>query len=150
MTEFEIKRLAIKKQLNSYRGIRAEYLQIKEELQRVEALVSAPGAPNMSGMPPSHNNGTSPVERIAIRHLALVEKYSNQLTRLANAQLTVENIIEGLETTERRLARFKYIDGLSWESVSDMLGYTRRHTTRLHNRMLDKLAAMAIAQEARG
>lgn len=147
MTEFELTRLRIKKQLSSYRGIRAEYLQIKEELKRVEALISAPGGPNMSGMPPSHNGG-SPVERIAIRHITLLDKYNAQLTRLTDAQLTVENIIEGLETTERRLARYKYIDGLSWESVSDMLGYTRRHTTRIHNRMLDKLAAMAIAQEA--
>lgn len=150
MTEFEQTRRQIKKQLNSYRGICAEYQQIKEELQRIEARIHAPGAPNMSGMPPSHSNNSSPVERVAIKHLALLEKYSRQLARLSDAQLTIENIIESLETTERRLARFKYIDGLSWETVSEMLGYTRRHTTRLNNRMLDKLAAMAIAQEARG
>lgn len=149
MTEFEIKRLAIKKQLNSYLDIRAEYLQIKEELQRVEALVHAPGAPNMSGMPPSHNNGTSPVERVAIRHLTLLERYSAQLARLADAQLTVENVIESLEPTERRLARFRYIDGLPWESVCTALNYSWRQTHRIHGRMLDKLTAAAIAQEAR-
>lgn len=145
MTEFEIKRLAIKQQLNSYTNLRAEYLQIKEELQRVEAQIHSPSAPNMSGMPPSHNGG-SPVERVAIKHLTLMERYSTQLAKLAEAQLTIETLIETLDPTERRLARFRYIDGLPWESVCTMLNYSWRQTHRIHGKMLDKLTKVAMQE----
>ena len=50
-------------------------------------------------------------------------------------------MIEGLEPTERKLARFRYIDGLAWEAVCEMMTYSWRQTHRIHGRMLDKLAA---------
>ena len=49
-------------------------------------------------------------------------------------------MLENLEPTERKLARFRYIDGLTWEEVCDVMAYSWRQTHRIHGRMLDKLA----------
>ncbi len=44
---------------------------------------------------------------------------------------------DSLCTPERILIRLRYVDGASWNHVADFLGYTYRHTLRLHKRILD-------------
>jgi hypothetical protein len=61
------------------------------------------------------------------------------IARLAAAQAQIEDTIDALEPTERRLARFRYIDGLTWEKVCDRMCYSWMQTHRIHGRMLDKL-----------
>lgn len=138
MTEREQIRADIKRRLNSYRDLRAEHQQITEELRRLEALLGAPSGSNLDGMPRASGVSSS-VERKALKHIALRERYQAQLEKLVEAQEMIENIIEGLDSTERRLARFRYIDGLTWESVCDRLCYSWMQTHRIHGRMLDKL-----------
>ncbi len=145
MTEREELRLDIKRQLNSYRELDAERRQLAEELDRLEILMSAPSSPNWDGMPRSP--GTSnPVERMAIKHVTLVDRYNAKLDELVAAQEVIENLIEGLEPTERRLARFRYIDGMRWETVCDMMCYSWRQTHRIHGALLDKLVDAEMAK----
>lgn len=143
MTEREQLRLDIKRQLNSYRELSAERRQLQEELERLEILMDAPSGSNWDGMPRSP--GTSnPVEHMATKHLTLLDRYDAQIQKLVDAQEAIEDLIEGLEPTERRLARFRYIDGLTWEDVCDKMNYSWRQTHRIHGRMLDKLLAAEI------
>lgn len=145
MTDREQVRIDIKRELNSYRDLSAEHSQLEEELRRLEAAMYSPGGPNMDGMP--RGSGTSnPVERPSIKHLTLLEKYRMQLDELDGAQLKIEEMIEGLDCTERRLARFRYIDGLTWEAVCDRMCYSWRQTHRIHGRMLDKLVDAELAR----
>lgn len=145
MTEREELRQDIKRQLNSYRELEAERRQLVEELDRLEVLMSSPSGSNWDGMP--HSPGVSnPVERMAIKHITLVERYEAQLRRLVAAQEVIENLIDGLEPTERRLARSRYIDGLHWEDVCDVLNYSWRQTHRIHGRLLDKLVDAELAK----
>lgn len=143
MTEREQLRIDIKKRLNSYRELNAERRQILDELNRLEALMSSPSGPNLDGMPRSPGVG-NPVERMVIKHITLQEKYRAQLVELTTAQELIEGMIEGLEPVERRLARFRYIDGLTWEDVCEKLCYSWRQTHRIHGRMLDKLVTAEI------
>lgn len=143
MTEREQIRLEIKKQLNSYQDLRAEHQQIRDELRRLEVLMSAPASPNWDGMPRSPGN-SNPVERMVVKHLTLEQRYETKLDELIAAQEEIEDIIEALEPTERRLARFRYIDGLSWDTVCEKMNYSWRQTHRIHGRMLDRLAAAEL------
>lgn len=143
MTEREQVRIDIKRELNSYRDLSAEHCQLLEELKRLEAVMYSPGAPNMDGMPRGTTT-SNPVERLGIKHITLEEKYRAQLDELVGAQLRIEEMIEGLDCTERRLARYRYIDGLNWETVCDKLNYSWRQTHRIHGRMLDKLVAAEL------
>ena len=138
MTEREQLRHDIKRQLNSYRELDAERRQLVDELDRLEALMRSPGGSNWDGMP--HGSGVSnPVERMTVKHLTLVDRYHAKLAELVTAQESIEHLIEGLEPTERRLARFRYIDGLNWEAVCDRISYSWMQTHRIHGKLLDKL-----------
>lgn len=140
MIDREQIRAEIKRQLNSYKDLRDEQKQLQEELRRLEMLMGSPPGQNWEGTP--RGSGVSnPVERIAAKHLTLEQRYEAKLEELAAAQEIIENMIETLEPTERMLARFRYVDGLSWDSVSIKMNYSWRQTHRIHGRMLDHLAA---------
>ena len=144
MTEQELVKSEIKKQLNGYRELRAERDQLLEELRQLERCLSTPGGSNMDGMPRSPGAG-NPVERLVVKLVTLQERYKAQLLRLAESQEQIEEMIQGLvDPVERRLARFRYIDGLTWEDVCDKMCYSWRQTHRIHGRLLDKLAAAEL------
>lgn len=144
MTDHELMRQDIKKKLNSYRELKAEALQLQEELRRLELLMGSPMGPNLSGMPRGSSEPSSPTERLAIKHIALEERYGAKLEKLATDQLEIEEMIERLEPTERRLARYRYIDGLNWEEVCVCMNYSWRQSHRIHGRMLDRLTAAEL------
>jgi DNA-directed RNA polymerase specialized sigma subunit len=128
----------LKKQLHSYRDLKAEYDQIAAELEKIEIIMVAPRAANLDGMPHSPGAG-DPILGIVSQHLALQERYRRQLVKLAAAQALIEDMIESLDPSERKLMRCRYIDGLAWEEVCVAVGYSWRQAHRLHGRILDKL-----------
>ena len=143
MTEREQTRAEIKKRLNSYRELQAERQQLQEELEHLELLMRSPGGPNLDGMPKSPGSG-NPIERMVIKHLTLLDRYKAQIARMVNEQTAIEDMIEALDPTERRLARFRYIDGLNWETVCEKMNYSWRQTHRIHGRVLDKLVVAEL------
>jgi RinA family phage transcriptional activator len=138
MTEREQIRLEIKRQLNSYRDLREEQRQLQDELQRLEELMSSPSGPNIDGMPRSPGV-SNPVERMVTEHIILEDRYRAQIKKMVQQQTAIEDLIESLDPTERRLARFRYIDGMTWEEVCYNINYSWMQTHRIHGRMLDKL-----------
>ena len=143
MTDREQIKDEIKKQLNRYQDLRAEHRELLDELRQLEITMGAPSGSNWDGMPRSPGTG-NPVERMAIKHLALEQRYKAQLEKLAAAQIVIEDMIEPLEPNERRLARLHYIDGLKWDSVCDKINYSWSQTHRIHSRMLDRLVAAEL------
>lgn len=146
MTERDQIRAAIKQRLNSYRDLLTERAQLMEELQRVEALMASPASPNMDGMPRG-DGPSNPTERIVIKHWELLERYKRKIAQMAEEQTAIEDLIEGLEPTERKLARYRYIDGLTWEDVCEKICYSWMQTHRIHGRMLDKLVTKALENQ---
>lgn len=128
----------LKKQLHSYRDLKAEYDQITKELEKVEAFMAAPRPANLDGMPRAPGIG-DPVLGVVTQHITLQERYRFQLVKLAAAQNLIEDMIEGLEPGERKLMRCRYIDGLTWEEVCVAIGYSWRQTHNIHARILEKL-----------
>jgi DNA-directed RNA polymerase specialized sigma24 family protein len=138
VTEREQLRIDIKKRLNSYRELQAEHRQLQEELLHLEVLMSSPGAPNMDGMPRAPGV-CNPVEKLVVKKVTLQERYNARIAQMLEQQEAIEDMIDTLEPTERRLARFRYIDGMDWETVCVMMCYSWRQTHRIHGRMLDRL-----------
>lgn len=143
MTDREQIRAEIKNQLNSYQDLRAEHRELQDELRQLEITLGAPPGANFDGMPRSPGI-SNPVERAALKHLALLEKCEAKLDKLAAAQAKIEDMIEGLEPIERRLARLHYIEGLKWEDVCEKINYSWRQTHRIHGRMIDRLVAAEL------
>lgn len=129
----------IKAKLYVYREAMAEAQQIRAELAQVEAETTGPSTSNWSGMPRGGGNSDPMVGKVSAR-IRLQEKYTRQLERLDAAQLAVEEMIDGLPSKERRLLRYRYIDGLTWEGVCVAMAYSWRQTHNIHSAALDRLA----------
>lgn len=149
MTEREQIKAAIKKRLNSYRDLQVENRQLREELERLEMLMSSPGGSNFDGMPRSGSGVSNPVERVVTKHLTLMDRYKEQIAKMVEEQTAIEELIETLDPTERCLARFRYIDGLTWENICDKICYSWRQTHRIHGRMLSKLVDAEMERRTR-
>lgn len=143
MTDREQLRADIKRQLRRYRELKEERKQIAGELGRLEAVATSPSSPNLDGMPRGPGAG-NPVERMALRVCELEDKYKELMAALLAAQLEIENMIGGLASAERRLARLRYIEGLTWEDISEILNYSYSQTHRYHRAMLEHLVEAEI------
>jgi DNA-directed RNA polymerase specialized sigma24 family protein len=148
MTERERKD-DLKKRLHRYRDLEAERQQIEQELDRVRDAMTGPRGANLDGMPKAPGVG-DPVLGVVSQHLALEERYRLQLEKLAAAQATIEDMIEGLEPMTRKLMRHRYIEGLPWEEVCVAVGYSWRQTHNIHAKALDALLAAELEREAAG
>ena len=131
----------LKAQLHKYRHLKAEHRQLCREIERVEAAMAAPRGANLDGMPRSPGAG-DPVLQAVTQHLALLERYQAQVARLAEAQTEIEDMIEKLDSLERRLMRHRYIEGMDWEEVCVAIRYSWRQTHNIHARALDQLLAL--------
>ena len=138
-------RKQIKDRLNSYTALERERLQLSDQLARLQARLQ-PGGQNMDGMPKAPGAGDSLANLVAER-IDLEARYREKLLQLERAQADIENLIDGLEPVERMLARFRYLDGHTWEQVCLDMSYSWRQVHRIHGRLLDKLVADAKTDE---
>ena len=132
---------ALKAQLLQYRSRQAEIRQIANGIKRLEETLGAPKTANLDGMPHSSGIG-DPVLQAVVQHEVLLERYQEKMLELAAAQAEIENMLESLDSLERRLMRHRYIEGLSWEEVCVEIGYSWRQTHNIHARALNQLLAM--------
>lgn len=68
------------------------------------------------------------------------ERYTSKLKESLQLLDAIEDAIESLSATERVLMRAKYIEGLTWEEVADLMHYDVRQIHRIHGRALQRLA----------
>lgn len=136
MTKEELKR-----QLHSYRDLKAECAQVSELLAEVEARMTAPRGSSSSGQPRGSGNG-DPMLGIVAQHIYLREQYQSMQGELTAAQIRIEEMISGLEPRERRLMRHYYIEGMTWEQVCVKTGYAWRQVHRIHSVALDRLLSL--------
>lgn len=138
----ESARNRIKKRLNNYTNLKQERQQIEEERERILARLG-PGAQNLDGMPRNQGAGDALANGVAAA-ADLLTLYEAKAVELDRAQADIEKLIETLKPVERMLARFRYIDGHTWEEVCVDMAYSWRHVHRIHSRLLDRLVAAEI------
>ncbi len=131
----------LKNWLRSYRQKRLEAQQIAQTIERLESEMYHPKTARLDKIPgaSSYNSG-GPTERLAIKHMDLVERYEEKMADLLEEQACIEETIDRLEETERMLMRYHYIEGMTWEEVAVAISYSWRQTHRLHARALAKLS----------
>ena len=69
----------------------------------------------------------------------LLTAYAKKRADLSAALLEIEQAIDTLGPTERRLMRLRYIDGLSWEAICRRINYSWRQIHRIHSQALIKI-----------
>lgn len=129
-----------KTQLRSYRSIKLERDNLNRTIKELEAVIYSPRAAQINGQPHGGSGTSSVVERAAIKHAELIERYHHKTAELTEAMAEIEEAIENLSPTERTLMRLYYIDGLTWEVVCCEMNYSWRQVHRIHSRALASLA----------
>lgn len=145
--EEEQLRTDIKKRMNSYIDLKRERQQIAEERERILARLE-PGAQNLDGMPRNQGAGDALASGVAAA-ADLLTLYTAKAAELDRAQADIEALIETLEPVERMLARFRYIEGHTWETVCVDMSYSWRQVHRIHGRLLDKLVVAESEKQTR-
>lgn len=140
------KRDQLKQRLHQYQGILSELDQIAQEIQQVEALMRGPRGSSMDGMPKAPGVG-NPVLGMVTQHVTLLDRYREKIGKLEATAVDIENLIDRLEPTTRRLMRHRYIEGLTWEEVCVAIGYSWRQTHNLHAKALDAILALEEGAE---
>lgn len=143
MTEQKKIREHIKHKLSRYNSLTWERHQLEEQLVSLEATATAPRVQALDGMPRGSGGGDV-MASIVAELVSLREKYKAKLSQIVEAQTEVENLIDSLEPTERRLMRCRYLEGMVWEEVCVEMRYSWRQTHNIHARALDKLVAAEI------
>lgn len=126
--------------LRSYRAKKLEADHLDRLIQKLEAEIYNPKTTRFDKIPGSTHGAGSPTERLAIKHVELLDKYRAMRDELVDGQRQIEEAIEGLEERERTLMRLYYMEGLTWEAVAVAINYSWRQTHNLHSDALDKLS----------
>ncbi|MCH5279551.1 MAG: hypothetical protein J1E60_07145 [Christensenellaceae bacterium] len=128
-----------KKQLQRYRGLVSEREDIKALISELETEYASLRPSKLDGLPKGTNTSSDRMADILIRRDELLSMYRGKIESIAAELRAIENAIDGLEPTERRLMRYRYIDGLSWEEVATRMAYSTQRTYQLHGRTLKKI-----------
>lgn len=130
-----------KKRLSKYRVLKRELLQIRQELVVLETEMYAPKGPSLNGMPGSIGDDSVLINRIAAKK-ELLTLYEQWYTEMLQVQKEIELLIDGLESIERQICRYRYLDGLRWEKICGKMNYSWAQVHRYHSKALRKIAAM--------
>lgn len=133
----------IKERLSEYVDIKSERAQIRRIMKELECTRTAPGTSDWRGMPRGGGVADPMLSGLAQKE-RLVEMYQRKDAELLAAQEKIENMIDRLPSKHRKLMRYKYIEGLTWEKVCVAVGYAWRQTHRIHAEALDRLVDMEV------
>lgn len=121
--------------LESYQRAKRDVIRLEEQLAELRLNKISPSVIN-DGMPHGTDIGdlsdyAARVDQIERR--IIVAKYK----RIQIFQ-AVETRIEAMaDEQEKELLTYRYLRGKSWEWIAVAMGYTWRHTLRLHGRSLE-------------
>ena len=124
-----------KERLRRYIWLKQECRQLEAYLERIRNDMSVVTSPRLTGMP--HAKDPKGLDEIVIRYEEICGKYEKQLRIYQKETIAIENAIEGVQDPRLRLIlRYKYMDGLKWETIADLMRYDVRWIYRLHGEAL--------------
>lgn len=132
LTENEKKKLFLKSYLRDKQAVR----RIEEQLAELRLSKLYPGMSMGDGMP--HGSDMRDLSDYA----AKVDELERELVRKRYDRIqsfrNVQESIEGIEDeTEKDLLTYRYLRGMKWEEIAVKMGYTWRHTIRVHGHALE-------------
>ena len=121
-----------KKILMSYKRLAQQEKAIIEQIDELTLLKS----PRLDGMP---HGSPDPKDLSEIVSLAdrLFDRWQKLLTKKHAALSAITDALERMPSeTEKTLLMLRYISGLTFEQVAVEMGYSWRHTLRIHGQAL--------------
>ena len=121
-----------KKILMSYRRLSQQEKAIIEQIDELTLLKS----PRLDGMPRGSPDPKDLSEIVALAD-GIFEKWQKLLDKKYAALSVITDALEQMPNeTEKTLLMLRYIKGMTFEQVAVEMGYSWRHTLRLHGQAL--------------
>lgn len=131
LTENEKKKLFLK----SYLRDKLAVIRIEEQLAELRASKISPSLIS-DGMP--HGTSLSDLSDYAAKVDELERELIQKRYDRIRSFLRVQTAIEAVEDeAEKDLLTYRYLRGMKWEEIAVKMGYTWRHTIRVHGQALE-------------
>ena len=113
------------------------FISVLEELARLKELSVSVSAPVISERVQSSRLNDAPFVRFFLKIRDLEEKIDAEIDRLVDLKAEIRNVIDRVkDPDEQMVLRYRYINGMSWEQISNELSADRTTVYRWHNMAL--------------
>lgn len=117
---------AIKKKLDELLILQRKIDNQIERLEQLKAVMGHPSSPNIGGSIGGNPDGISKIERQIEQKDELSRKIRELLMEEAEARAEVSELIEQLDKPdEQTVIQMRYLDRQSWQSICDVIYYSR-------------------------
>ena len=127
-----------KEELKEHYRLVCEIHDLQEEIKELQSLQQSIGAVKFGGAGGGSGNSDAIGSKLAKLN-DLLEYYVLKIEERIIQQERIEKELERLPVTERRLMRYRYIDGLEWKDIMGKMCYSWKQVHRIHGRALEKL-----------
>lgn len=128
-----------KEGLKEYILIKKEIVQLEEQIMKLNEQKTSIKSQVITDMPVGSGEGREILD-ILVSIEEAIDKLNKNRVKLVSTLMEIENLIEGLDATERVLMRYRYINDLKWEQIALNMNYSWRQVHRIHNEILKKIA----------
>lgn len=127
-----------KERLRRYIWLKQECRQLEAYLERIRNDMSVVTSPRLTGMP--HAKDPKGLDEIIVRYDEMVSKYEQRLIVYLRETKAIEKAVSGVEDPRYRLLlRYRYIDGLKWDTIADLMHYEVSSLYKMHGQALREL-----------
>lgn len=146
---------ALKYRLKLFQDREREIESQTERLDYIETKLKSAGSPNLSDIPKSPNGPQDRIGSMVAQMIDIKNDIQYMVEKQQEERHRLEELTAVLPANEKAVMRMKYIDGASWNEITDMLfggkddflekedSYSQR-TYAWHRAALEKLAALGV------
>ena len=135
-----------KQYLSQYQRAYRTILFVRRELERAEHDAAGIRAIIYSDMPKSHNvehdlsDAMVRIEELAAKYKAVVTEHTNIMAEVAAVILKVD------DKTQREVLWLRYIEGMDFEAIPDMIHYSERQMYSYYGQGLEAVRRILEAE----
>lgn len=131
-----------KTELLAYKNIKSELQDIEKRIDELRKDARNPKGISYSDMPRGRGGPISSQQRYIEQLEELSQMYEEKKADLVETQIVIERAISSLPSDLRLLMRYRYIDGLRWGQVNDMMYISETQSKKLHRKALEILKSV--------
>ena len=115
----------LKEDLIEYRALRQEVRLQHEKRKDMEARMYSPRGQRFSSTPNAVHGKGNTMDDVVCKHMELLEAIAANEDELIRRVVALEKAVENLDSSiERQVIRLRYFEALSWQKISEIVGYS--------------------------
>ena len=131
--------MVTKDELKEHYKLACEIQDLQEEIEQLRGVAKTAGATKYGSTGGSSGCSDTIGKKLA-RLDEMIEHYIFRVEECMKQQERIEKEIERLPVNERRLMRYRYIDGLAWADIMGRMNYSWQGVHKIHAKALKRLA----------